>query len=161
MLTVAKFDRYDLVNTPLTDKPAFTIWLSGCSMACPDCYNKKLWDKNAGNEIEVSTAIFTICSQCDKLDIKDIVLLGGEPMEQDFTDLHNLVMKLRTYGYRIWLYTGWDFDQIPDTLKQFMYTIKCGQYDANLKCDGIPSSTNQKFYRNGNNGWEEITFGGK
>ena len=161
MLTVAKLDRYDLVNTPQADKPAFTIWFSGCSMKCKDCYNPKLWDKSAGNEVEASTLIFTICRECEKLDIKDVVFLGGEPMEQDITDLQHLAMKLHSYGYRIWLYTGWEFDQIPETLKQYMYTIKCGHYDADLKCDGIPSSTNQKFYRNNDNNWEEITFGGK
>lgn len=159
MLTVAKYDRYDLVNTPQTDKPAFTIWFSGCSIGCPDCYNKRLWNKSAGAEHNVNSVIFTVCHQCDHQDIKDVVLLGGEPMEQDIMDLTMLVQKLSGYGYRLWLYTGWEFDQIPQSIKRTMYTIKCGTYDDSLKCDGIPSSTNQQFYRkNADGDWEEIYF---
>ena len=158
MLTIAKFDRYDLVNTPKSNKPAFTIWFSGCTQKCSGCYNTRLWNKNSGKEHDSDTVVFTICSQCEKTDINDVVLLGGEPMEQDSTQLINLVSKLHRFGYRIWMYTSWDFDNIPMNIKEHLYTVKCGRFDESLKCDGIPSSTNQKFYRNNGTGWEEITF---
>lgn len=158
MLTIAKFDRYDLVNTPGTDKPAFTIWFSGCSQKCDGCHNRTLWDKEFGREYQSDTVVFAICNECQRMGMTDVVLLGGEPMEQDSTSLQHLLEKLHRFGYRIWMYTGWDFDDIPNDIKQYLYTVKCGRFDKSLKCDGIPSSTNQKFFRYDNNEWKEITF---
>lgn len=158
MLTVAKLDRYDLVNNPVSDKPSFTIWFSGCTQKCPGCYNTKLWDVNSGTQYDSDDIVHTVCEQCDLTDIDEIVLLGGEPMEQDVTHLLNLVSRLNKYGYKIWMYTSWDFNDIPANIKENMYTIKCGRFDESLKCDGIPSSTNQKFYRNNGTSWEEIIF---
>lgn len=160
MLSVAKFDRYDLVNTPGTDNPAFTLWFSGCSQKCDGCYNTRLWDKSAGRQYNSDTVVFTICKECERTDIKDVVLLGGEPMEQDSTDLINLLSKLKRNGFKIWMYTSWEFDDIPAVIKECLYTIKCGRYDQTKKCEGIPSSTNQKFYRNDGSGWAEISFKG-
>lgn len=161
MLTIAKFDRYDMVNTPGTENAAFTIWFSGCTQKCEGCYNPRLWNKNAGREYRSETVIFTICKECERTDIKDVVLLGGEPMEQDVTGLQNLVSKLKRNGFNIWMYTGWEFDDIPAQIKGYLYTIKCGRYDQTKKCEGIPSSTNQKFFRNDGSGWREIQVGGQ
>jgi len=159
MMTIAKFDRCDLINTPRSDKPSFTIWFSGCTQKCIGCYNYILWDKSKGFSCDVNTILELIFKECERLNINNVVLLGGEPMEQDHNDLLILSNELYKHKYNIWLYTGWDFNEIPDNIKQNLYTIKCGRYDESLKCDGIPSSTNQKFYRiNKCNKWEEIYF---
>lgn len=155
-MTIAKFDRYDTVNSPKSDKPAFTIWFSGCSQQCKGCYNQKLWDASSGDEYDVDTIISLIDIECGNMDIEDIVLLGGEPLEQEHMELLELSKRLCKLGYRVWLYTGWEIDQVPHGIKQYLYTIKCGRYSETLKCDGIPSSTNQKFYRNIDNKWKEI-----
>lgn len=158
LLTIAKLDRYDLINTPGSDKPAFTVWFSGCSMACEDCHNRILWDKETGNKYKVETVLFAICKECEHLDIDTVVLLGGEPLEQEYSDFITFVQKLSTYGYKIWLYTGWEFEQIPNNIKSYLSTIKCGHYDKDLKCDGFPSSSNQRLLRKGENGdWTDIT----
>lgn len=160
-LTIAKFDRYDLVNTPGSEKPCFTIWFSGCSQRCSGCYNERLWDVNAGKPHTVQGVLFAVFKQREYTGVDDVVLLGGEPMEQDVTDLTNLVTKLSDGGMRVWMYTSWDINDIPAAIKSKMYTIKCGRYDESLKCDGIPSSTNQSFYRKNDNGeWKPITLGG-
>ncbi len=158
MLTIAKLDRYDLVNNPGSSKPSFTIWFSGCSQKCPGCYNQKLWDAKSGKEHDSDTVLMAMCSQCEKTGIDEVVLLGGEPMEQDSTHLINLVSKLHRYGYKIWMYTSWDIDDIPVDIKQYLYVIKCGRYDESLACEGIPSSTNQKFYKNIGGDWLSIVF---
>lgn len=160
-LTIAKFDRYDLVNSPGSEKPAFTIWFSGCSQKCEGCYNQKLWDPNAGKKHDVNTVMFAISKQREYSGVDDVVFLGGEPMEQDATDLTTLAQKLSDAGFKIWLYTSWEIDEIPASVKQHMYTIKCGKFEQSLKCDGIPSSTNQAFYRKNKSGeWTPITLGG-
>lgn len=160
-LTIAKFDRYDLVNTPGSEKPAFTIWFSGCSQRCEGCYNQKLWNPEAGKKHDVDTILFVVAKQHEYCGVDDIVFLGGEPMEQDSTCLTELARKLDNAGFRVWMYTSWDIDEIPAAVKKHMYTIKCGKYEESLKCDGIPSSTNQAFYRKNDSGeWTQITLGG-
>ena len=158
MLTIAKFDRCDTVNSPRSEKPAFTIWFSGCSRRCNGCYNTSLWDASSGKQCTVGEVMTIITSECVKLGIEDVVLLGGEPLEQGRFDLTDLVHDLYTRGYRVWLYTGLEFDEIPNEIKQYLYTVKCGPYNETLKCDGIPSSSNQKFYRRICQTWKEISF---
>lgn len=156
MFTIAKTDRYDMINNPGDDKPSFTVWFSGCSIKCPECYNPLLQDKLNGNEYMVDTILFTICHECEKQDIDTVVLIGGEPLEQDEYDLQLLCRRLSMYGYKIWLYTGYEFEDIPESLKQYLYTIKCGKYDKDQKCEGFPSSSNQRIFRTINGTWTQI-----
>lgn len=158
MLTIAKMDRYDLVNTPGDDKPSFTIWFSGCSMKCDGCQNSRLWDITSGQEYGVNDVVYFVCRETELQDINTIVLLGGEPLEQNYESLLKMVTKLDMMGYKIWLYTGFEFEQIPESIKSHLYTIKCGRYDKTLAKEGFPSSSNQKVYRKTDNKWTEITF---
>lgn len=160
MLRIAKFDRYDLINNPGDDKAAFTIWFGGCSMGCKGCHNPELQPANKGETYDTKTILFAICNECTKQDLDTVVLLGGEPLEQEFEDLSLLVNKLRTYGYKVWLYTGWEFEDIPSAIKDNLYTIKCGRYNEELKCDGFPSSTNQRIFRKIDNEWVQIQLSG-
>ena len=45
-------------------------------------------------------------------------------------------------------------------IKDNLYTIKCGKYIEELRCDGFPSSTNQRIFRNIDGKWEQINIGG-
>ncbi len=159
LLTIAKFDRYDLVNSPKSDKAAFTIWFSGCSRKCEDCYNETLWNKSAGQGYDVNAVESIVTKSCGRTGTTDIVLLGGEPLEQDINDLSILLRHLHGYGYQIWLYTGFEFDQINSNIMKYLYTIKCGRYDKSLKTpNSIVASSNQKFYRHINDKWIEISL---
>ena len=162
MLRIAKFDRYDLVNNPGDDKASFTLWFSGCSMGCKNCHNPTLQSDDKGGEYDTRTILFAIGRECEKQDINTVVLLGGEPLEQPYEDLFLLVSKLHIQGYKIWLYTGWEFEDIPEQIKNNLHTIKCGPYVDDLRCDGFPSSTNQRVFRKIDNVWQQINIhGGK
>lgn len=161
MLTIAKFDRYDLVNSPKSDRAAFTIWFSGCSFRCEDCYNVALWDKMSGIGYTVDELLTIITESCRQTGNTDIALLGGEPLEQESAELMKLLKCLHSRKYRVWLYTGFDFNQINTSILPYLYTIKCGRYDKTRKTpDGTIASSNQKFYRYGliNDKWDVITL---
>ena len=147
MLTIAKFDRYDMVNNPGDMTASMTIWFSGCSFKCKNCYNKKLWDAEYGHKYDVASVVEIIKIECNKLNIKSVVLLGGEPLQQDKQELLSLCRLLNEAGLKIWLYTGYEFDDVDKDILPFIYTIKCGQYIDGLKQDGFPASSNQKVYR--------------
>lgn len=157
MLTVAKFDRYDMVNNPMDSTASFTIWFSGCSFKCKGCYNEQLQDKSFGTKYEPHKIFFDIMNECRKLGIKSVVLIGGEPLQQNINDLLSLCKSLHGVGINVWLYTGYEFEDVDKSLLQYLYTIKCGRYNDEMKQDGFPASSNQQVYRSIAGVWTNIT----
>jgi len=159
-MRIAKFERYDMLNNPGSNGPAFTIWFSGCTAKCPGCHNQVLWDESVGKYHTVRDILDMIIdakmSDNHHLTLtrkyNDVVLLGGEPMEQDEAEIIDLVGILSYLGIRIWLYTGWEITDITKSIKTHCYFIKTGRYMEELKCTGFPASRNQKvFIRDENN----------
>lgn len=146
-MRVAKFDRYDMVNNPGDDTAAFTIWFSGCTLRCENCQNPALWNKDFGTSYSCIDIINMIKRLCPRLGVRSVVLLGGEPLQQDKEELLFLCTALKEDGYKIWLYTGYSIDEIPDYIKQTIYTVKCGRYIEDLRQEGFPASSNQRVYR--------------
>ena len=147
MLTIAKFDRYDMVNNPGDTTASVTLWFAGCNFKCKNCYNKRLWDNKNFYRYNVDRVVEIVISSCSKLDLKSVVLLGGEPLQQNKQELLSLCRLLNEAGLKIWLYTGYEFDDVDKDILEFIYTIKCGRYIDELKQDGFPASSNQKVYR--------------
>jgi anaerobic ribonucleoside-triphosphate reductase activating protein len=91
--------------------------------------------------------------------VDNIALMGGEPLEQGRINLETFTQRLRwfdRYNKRsLWLYTGFEFDAVPEWVKRNFDFIKCGPYDENLKSDNYIShgiqlaSTNQRVYVRG------------
>ena len=77
MLTIAKFDRYDMVNNPGDNTASVTIWFSGCNFRCKNCHNRKLWNKDNGHKYHVELVARLVKETSSKLGIKSVVLLGG------------------------------------------------------------------------------------
>jgi anaerobic ribonucleoside-triphosphate reductase activating protein len=154
MLTVAKYDRYDLVNNPGDKKPSFTIWFSGCTIRCNGCQNKSLWDFSDGEPTSVEDVVSIVVSQAEKIDFNTVVLLGGEPLDQG--DLMMLCHELYVRGFKVWLYTGYDMDEIPSNIMVYLSTIKCGRYKEDLKCNGKLATSNQQMWHKTNDEWERI-----
>lgn len=161
MLKVAGFNRYDMLNAPMSDKPSFTIWFSGCTHRCEECQNENLWDPDSGDEYSMSE-LYDLISACRvQYGIRDVVLLGGEPLQQDRDDMVNLCETLHEVGINVWLYTGYDFDYIEEEFGEIMpylHTIKCGKYDKNLVTGSFPASSNQKLFRRNSQCWHELTL---
>lgn len=158
MLTIAKFDRYDMVNNPGDATASVTIWFSGCSFRCKNCHNRRLWNKKYGNEHSAKAVAKIVRAECNKLGLKSVVLLGGEPLQQDRQELLSLCRLLTEAGLKIWLYTGYDFQDVDEFgILEYIYTLKCGEYIDRLKQDGFPSSSNQQVYRMFDNKFLNIT----
>jgi anaerobic ribonucleoside-triphosphate reductase activating protein len=153
MLTIAKFDRYDTVNNVGEPKPSFTIWFSGCTLHCPGCHNKELWEFNNGEMMDTSQVYHVVADECIKLGIETVVLLGGEPLDQHWPELLALCSTLHNNGLKIWLYTGYDFNDIPVVIRNYVDIAKCGRYIESLKCEGFLASANQELWHKINNKW--------
>lgn len=135
-----------MVNNTGENKPSFTIWFSGCKIKCDGCQNKSLWDFLSGEQTLVEDIVSIVVGQSEKLDLDTVVLLGGEPLDQSLPDIYKLCCDVNARGLKIWLYTGYDFDDVPICIKSCLSVIKCGRYEEDLKCDGKLASSNQQLW---------------
>ena len=158
-MVVAGFDRYDLVNTPMADEPTFTIWFAGCTHGCKGCQNKLLWDSSKGEHFSPRELYDLIVKETQQTNIRTVTLLGGEPLQQNIYELCNLLYHLDISGYTVWVYTGYDFDEVPKDILEFADYIKCGRYIEELRAEegSFPITTNQKVYSRAG-GWKPITI---
>lgn len=156
-MIVAGFDRYDLVNTPMADEPTFTVWFAGCTHGCRGCQNMTLWDKNNGEYFSPRELHDLIIKETQKTNIHTVTLLGGEPLQQNTQDLLELLVLLDYTGFTIWVYTGYNFDEVPKGFLRYIDYIKCGRYIEELRVDdgSFPITTNQKVYSKAG-GWKPI-----
>lgn len=161
-MVVAGFDRYDLVNTPMADGATFTIWFAGCTHGCKGCQNEELWDFNKGEHFSPQELHDLIIEETQKTKICTVTLLGGEPLQQNLNELHELCLLLYNSGIDIWIYTGYDFEYAESLLHPvmpFLHTIKCGKYIESLRAEegSFPITTNQMVYSKAG-GWKPITI---
>ncbi len=83
-----------------------------------------------------------------------VVFLGGEPTDQiDF--LKALCEKVTTTSSKeIALYTGREFEVLPQDLLKNLQLIVCGQYRSELHVNGWPASTNQRVFKKEAGQWK-------
>lgn len=155
MLSVYNYERYDITNNPGSKGPGFTIWFSGCTVRCHGCHNEKLWDKNNGIPMTVQMLVDTMqqIEYQTGVNYHDVILLGGEPMEQDQVELLQLMKKYRELGKEVWLYTSHELHEIPVPILDNCDHIKTGRYIEKLKHNDLLATSNQKMWDKIDNEW--------
>jgi organic radical activating enzyme len=134
---------------------ALEIYISGCNgnPKCTDCHNPELWDFKMGSPWYTwANTIFRKIEEFESL-VKNIWILGGEPLDNNQSILTEFLYFINTRDIPIWLFTRYEIDQIPDTIKDVCSYIKCGRYLPELKSDdyyqcGVKlASTNQIIHK--------------
>ena len=94
-----------------------SVFLSGCTHRCKNCFNPQTWDFNFGDELTRSVMI-DIINSADPDYIAGISLLGGDPLcgEDNRVASHALchMFKSKHPNKTIWLYTGYLYEQVKD-----------------------------------------------
>ena len=90
-----------------------TLFVSGCTRHCKNCFNKKTWDFNFGKPFTDETKQF-IFNESSPDWIQGLTVLGGEPME--FVNQEGLYPLLKEFKARfpkkdIWVFTGFTYDE--------------------------------------------------
>ncbi len=126
------------------------LWVSGCSHKCSNCQNPETWDSKAGKKFTTKETQLII--ELLKPDyIKGLTLSGGDPLfESNREEILKLVKEIKKVlpGKDIWLYTGYNFNQIKDLeLIEYIDVLIDGKYidqqrDITLAFRG---SANQKI----------------
>lgn len=133
---------------------SFEIYISGCNRKCSTCFNKETWDFNLGNNYLTQIDIIS-----DKIkDFSSLIdwiwILGGEPLDNEISNLEDLLIILKKLNKPIVLFTSYYIEEVPNNIKKICNFIKCGPYleeynGNNTQYNITVSSTNQKIYKQG------------
>lgn len=108
-MNYASIKPFDVANGPGV---RVSLFVSGCTHQCKNCFNKEAWDFNYGNKYtEKQTEEILNALKPDY--IKGFSLLGGEPFEkQNQIVLCEVLEKIKkAYPEKtIWCYSGYSFD---------------------------------------------------
>lgn len=105
-----------------------SLFVSGCTHYCRECFNSEAWDFDYGQEYTKETTD-RILELLNHSYIAGLSLLGGEPMHPDnqkgILPLVEAVKK-RFPEKNIWCYTGYDFQQdiLGDMAKRLPETMR-------------------------------------
>lgn len=96
------------------DGVGVALFVQGCHFHCKNCFNPETWDFSGGKEWteEVKNKFLELAN---KLYIKRISILGGEPLDEENLDsILDLVNEIRLSCPQkfIWLYTGYEWQHI-------------------------------------------------
>lgn len=134
---------------------SFEIYISGCNGTCEGCCNPELKDFEVGDILNrrITIQIIEKIKAFDNL-VDNIWLLGGDPLDQNYLALMNLILDLLETKKKVWLWTRFELKEINSLLYICDY-IKTGEYKKELSTEdniwfGIKlASSNQRIYKKG------------
>ena len=91
-----------------------SLFVSGCTHACPECFNPEAWDFSYGQPFTQAEA-GQILQALEKPYIKGLSLLGGEPFHPaNQTAVLDLVRQVRARFPEkdVWCYSGYTWEQL-------------------------------------------------
>lgn len=127
---------------------SINLYFSGCSKTpkCKGCHNPGLWERDLSCVKSVEYWEKIIESNLKLVD--SIVFVGGEPTDQEDAALWLSEFSCGL-GLETWLYTGYEYNDLSEDVKQSFDIIVSGEFDETLlnSESSIPASTNQKVTR--------------
>jgi len=136
-----------------------SLFVSGCTHHCPECFNSEAWDFNYGEPYtdEVEKKVLTLLG---KSMIQGLSLLGGEPFEPcNQRVLVKLLRRARAlYPEKtVWCYTGYVYDkelkqpsrarcEVTDEMLSMIDVLVDGRFEKDRKNLNLRfrGSTNQR-----------------
>lgn len=106
----AEIKKCDIANGPGI---RVTLFVSGCTHRCQNCFNEETWDFKYGSPFTADTENELI-NALRPAYVKGLTLLGGEPLEH--SNQQGLLPFIRRVkkelpGKDIWCYTGYTFER--------------------------------------------------
>ena len=107
----------------------YAIFLQGCTRHCKGCHNSTTHALKGGKLVDTSEIIVDF-KRNHLLD--GITLTGGEPLLQ-IDAATELAKAAQDWGLNVWLYTGYDFEEIPQELLKYVDVVVDGAYIEELR----------------------------
>ena len=109
-MNYAELKPYDVANGPGV---RISLFVSGCTRGCKECFNKEAWDFNYGKPF-TQEVIDSIIDYLKPDYVEGLTLLGGEPFEHtNQQGLLPLLKQVRSVypDLSIWCFSGYDFEE--------------------------------------------------
>lgn len=131
-----------------------TLFIQGCARHCPGCHNPQTWSWFGGMPYtkETDEKLFRCL---DDPNIVRLTISGGEPFAEaniPFTTYVGGRFKLYHPEKKLWVYTGYSYDDLFETDAQIEFAAICdvivdGAFDIKQKCLSLPfrGSRNQRI----------------
>ena len=110
-----------------------TLFVSGCTNHCPDCFQPQTWDFDYGKVFTDETKA-EIFAELDKSYVNGLTVLGGEPFEpRNQRELLPLLREVRKRypDKTVWCFTGFRLED--ELLREGSYP-RCEVTDGMLAC---------------------------
>lgn len=110
-MNYAEIKHCDIANGPGVRT---SLFVSGCTHHCENCFNSVAWDFNYGKPFDESV-IRQLLDSCAPGYISGLTLLGGEPMEpENQPALLELLCRFRERfpEKNVWCYSGYTYEQL-------------------------------------------------
>lgn len=100
--------KYDIANGPGIRT---SIFVTGCSLNCKNCFNKEYQNSNFGEKWTDQTTKKVI-DYLSKDEVAGLTILGGEPFESA-KDLISIIDDIKKQiDKSIWIYSGYTFENL-------------------------------------------------
>lgn len=126
------------------------LWVSGCNHQCKECQNPQTWDENSGQEFTGKT-LKEILESLSNPHVKRFTFSGGDPLfPANRLTCQRIAqqIKLRYPEKKIWLYTGYSWDEVKDLrIMEYVDVLVDGEFKIDLKDITLPfcGSSNQRL----------------
>ena len=111
-MNYANIKTHDIANGPGV---RVSLFVSGCTHRCRDCFNQEAWDFNYGEPFDQSV-IDRLLTLLEPDYIRGITYLGGEPLDpRNQAGLLELTrqIKARFPHKSVWCFTGYVWERLP------------------------------------------------
>lgn len=86
----------------------FVVWVQGCPLACPGCWNQDTW---AFKQRDLRTVNDLTASILGVEGIEGVTFTGGEPFAQARA-LAAVARRVRAVGLSVFVFTGYDLEEL-------------------------------------------------
>ena len=131
--------------------PHYTIWVQGCSLNCPGCFNPQTHNPEGGYSRSISSLLQEIIGYWTQKKIRGVTITGGEPLQQ-ITNVTILLKEIKSVGeIGTIILTGYNENELQkisgfDILTPYLDILITGRFLKKKKLQkGIRGSVNKKI----------------
>ena len=134
-MNYATIKTYDTANGPGV---RVSLFVSGCTHYCKDCFNSEAWDFNYGKPFTEET-MEELLKAIDREWIEGITFLGGEPMNpRNVEKVSEIIQRIRcSYPEKnIWVYSGYTLEELLENKELHGYPVNNILRNIDVLVDG-------------------------
>jgi anaerobic ribonucleoside-triphosphate reductase activating protein len=124
----------------------FVVWLQGCTLGCPGCFNPTTHDALGGREVSIDE----LAAEMARSKSEGLSLSGGEPLQQAEAAVA-LLDAARSLGMSTLAFSGYTIEEIrtlphgPDVLARLDVLIDGRYVSTERLAAGLRGSQNQRI----------------